>query len=100
MDSIGLLQVKHVLRILHELRSSTLFRGGVGELLVTAVFMSVYLRLVANSIKKYMKRGGVPKHFGQDCSFYHVHCVTERGKVRIKVTKTKKFDFKYSEFGA
>ena len=64
--------------------------------------MSVYLRLAANSILKHVKRGGVQKHFGQDCSFYHVHCVSKRGKVRIKVTWTKIFDFifKYSEFGA
>ena len=96
MDSVGLLQVIHVLHnILRVLRSSTLFRrgGGWGKLLVKAVFMSVYLRLTANSIQKHVKRGGVPKNFGQDCSFYHVHCVSKRGKVGIKVTWTKILDF-------
>ena len=48
------------------------------------------------------KRVGFPKPFGQDCSFYHVHCVSKRGKVRIKVIWTKTFDFifNYNEFGA
>ena len=48
------------------------------------------------------KRVGVPKPFGQDSSFYHVHCVSKRAKVRIKVTWTKTFDFifNYNEFGA
>ena len=34
MDSVGLLQVKRLLHILHTLRSSTLFVGGGGELLL------------------------------------------------------------------
>ena len=57
MDSVGLLQVKRLLDILHMLRSSTLFVGGGGGILVKAVFMSVYLRLAANSIQKHVKKG-------------------------------------------
>ena len=50
-------------------------RGGGGGFLVKAMFMTVYVRLAA---------------------------VSKRGKVRIKVTWTKIFDFifKYNEFGA
>ena len=37
-------------------------RGG-GEILVKAVFTSVYLRLAANSIQKHVKKGRCPKTF-------------------------------------
>ena len=39
----------------------------MGENLVKAVFMSVYRRLAANSIRNQVKRGGIPKPFGQGC---------------------------------
>ena len=41
---------------------------GWGRILVKAVFISVYYRLAANSIQKQVKRGSVPKHFGQEGS--------------------------------
>ena len=39
----------------------------MGENLVKVVFMIVYRRIAVNSIEKHLKRGGVPKPFGQDC---------------------------------
>ena len=38
----------------------------MGENQVKAAFMSVYCLLASNSIQKHVKRGGVPKPFGQD----------------------------------
>ena len=64
-EQCWMLQVKHVLHILHTLRNSTLFGGGRD--LVKAVFMSsVYRRLAiktVNSIEKHVKKGRCPKTF-------------------------------------
>ena len=64
--SVGCLQVNHLLPILHRLRTPTLFGGAGGAVRINpvkAVFLSVYCRLAANSIQKYVKKGRSPRKF-------------------------------------
>ena len=53
-EQCWVLQVKHVLHISHTLRTSTLFRWGGGKM---------WLKNVANSIEKHVKKGRCPKTF-------------------------------------